>query len=136
MIVTRPRTADGLGYATASCTAGEAVGDLVYISGAKIGADYQIRKADVTDFTKMPAVAVIIQKISSTRAVIQFQGEVSLYSGLTPGRIYWVSDSGVPTTTPPSVTSGQRKYLQSVGVAVDSGRIKLQFEKDLKTRVG
>lgn len=136
MIVARPRSADGLGYATAVCTAGESVGDLVYVSGAKIGADYQVRKADVTDVAKMPAVAVIIQKISATRAVLQFQGETSLYTGLTPGHVYWVSDSGVPTSAPPTVTSGQRKYLQIVGVATDSARIRLQFEKDLKTRVG
>lgn len=134
MIVTRPRSEGTL--ATAGCTAGEAVGDLVYISGPKSGADYTVRRADITDFTKMPAVAVIVYKISATRAVIQFQGETGLYSGLTPGHVYWVSDAGVPTSTPPSVTSGQRKYWQSIGVAVDSARIKLEFEKDLKTRVG
>ena len=134
MIVTRPRS-EGL-LATATCTAGEAVGDLVYISGSKLGADYQVRKADITDFTKMPAVAVVIFKISATRAVIQFGGEVGLFSGLTPGHVYWVSDAGLPTATPPTVTTGQRKYWQSVGVAVDSGRLKLEFLKDLKTRVG
>lgn len=134
MIVTRPRS-DGT-LATAACTAGEAVGDLVYISGAKVGADYTVRKADVTDFTKMPAAAVVLYKISSVRAVIQFQGETTLYSGLTPGRNYWVSDAGVPTLTPPTATPGQRKYWQSIGIATDSARIRLEFEKDLKTRVG
>jgi hypothetical protein len=84
----------------------------------------------------MPAVAVIVYKISPTRAVLQFQGEVDIYSSLTPGRVYWVSDTGVPTLTPPTVVSGQRKYWQSIGVATDSGRIKLSFNKDLKTRVG
>jgi hypothetical protein len=36
MIVSRPRTEGTM--ATGACTAGEAVGDLVYISGAKVGA--------------------------------------------------------------------------------------------------
>lgn len=134
MIVTRPRVDPAL--ATATCTAAEAVGDLVYISGNKTGADYAVRKADVTDYTKMPVVAVIVYKISATKAVIQFGGEVGLYTGLTPGQVYWVSDSATPTNVPPTVTTGQRKYWQSVGVAVDSGRIKLEFEKDLKVRVG
>jgi hypothetical protein len=134
MIVTRPR-ADGP-LATAGCTAAEAVGDLVYIHAPKSGADYTVRKADITDFNKMPAAAVVIYKISATRAVIQFQGETDLYTGLTPGRNYWVSDAGVPTLTPPTVTGGQRKYWQSIGIATDSGRIRLEFEKDLKTRVG
>lgn|SRR5574343_166764 len=134
MIVTRPRSEGTI--ATAGCTAAEAVGDLVYISGPKVGADYTVRKADITDFSKMPAAAVVVFKISPTRAVIQFQGETGLYSGLTPGRVYWVSDAGVPTITPPTVTGGQRKYWQSVGVATDSARIKLEFQKDLKTRVG
>lgn len=134
MIVSRPRS-EGL-LATATCTAGEAVGDLVYIAGNKVGADYNVRKADITDFTKMPAVAVVIHKISPTKAVIQFGGEVGLFSGLTPGHVYWVSDAGTPTATPPLPGLGQRKYQQAVGVAVDSGRIKLEFLKDLKTRVG
>jgi len=133
MIVTRPRDT---GIATATCTALEAVGDLVYISAAKTGADYTVRKVDITDFTKMPAVAVVIYKLSPTRAVIQFQGETGLFTGLSPGRVYWVSDAGVPTLAPPTVILGERKYWQSVGVATDSGRIRLEFEKDLKTRVG
>lgn len=134
MIVTRPRVEGAM--ATAACTASESVGDLVYISGVKVGADYTVRKADITDFSKMPAVAVITYKISATRAVIQFRGEITLFSGLTPGRVYWVSDTGVPVVNPPTVTSGQRKYWQAIGVATDSDRIRLEFEKNLKTRVG
>lgn len=134
MIVTRPRVDGNL--ATAVCTAGELVGDLVYVSGAKSGADYTVRKADITDFTKMPAVAAIVYKLTSTRAVIQFQGETSLYSGLTPGRVYWVSDVSVPGLTLPTPGGGQRKYWQAVGVATDTGKLRLEFEKDLKTRVG
>ena len=137
MIVTRPRVEGGNGsLATAACTAAEAVGDLVYISDNKVGADYTVRKADVTDFAKMPAVAVVISKLSPTRAVIQFGGEVGLYSGLTAGHLYWVSDTGVPSLTPPVAGIGQRKYWQAVGLAVDSGRIRLEFNKSLKTTVG
>jgi hypothetical protein len=101
-----------------------------------VGADYTVSRADVSDYSKMPAVAVVLAKLTPTRAVIQFQGEIALYSGLTPGRVYWVSDTGVPTATPPTPGVGQRKYWQSIGVAVDSARIKLEFQKDLKTRVG
>lgn len=134
MIVTRPRSDSTL--ATATCTASESVGDLVYISGPKSGADYSVSKVDIANYAKMPAVAVVVYKITATRAVIQFGGETGLFSGLTPGKVYWVSDAGVPTATPPTVTAGQRKYWQSIGVAVDSGKIRLEFIKDLKTKVG
>lgn len=134
MIVSRPRVDGSL--ATATCTAGEAVGDLVYISGPRVGSDYTVRKADISDYTKMPAVAIITSKLSATQAVIQFEGETGLYSGLSPGRLYWVSDSGIPTSTVPPISSGQRKYHQSIGIATDSDRIRLEFNKNLITRVG
>jgi len=135
MIVARPRS-DGA-IATAVCTAAEVVGDLVYISGAKVGADYSVRTADNTLTAKMPAIGVIVAKISSTRALIQLQGETTLFTGLTPGTVYWVGDTGQPTSTPPSPTGpGARKYWQSIGVATDSGRIRLDFTKVLRTRVG
>lgn len=135
MIVARPRAADTI-LATATCTVAEQAGDLVYIAGPRIGADYDVRRADITAFGKMPAVAVILYKVGATRAIIQFQGEVGLYTGLTPGRVYWVGDSGQPVLAPPTVTTGERKYWQPVGVATDSDRLYLRFYKDLKTRVG
>jgi len=134
MIVAKPRS-DGI--ATAVCTSAEVVGDLVYISGNRVGSDYSVRKAVNTDVTKLPAIAVVISKISTTRALIQFQGEVSIYSGLTPGHLYWVGDSGQPTSVPPVPSgAGVKKYWQPIGVATDSGRMRLDFGKNLRTRVG
>jgi len=135
MIVARPRSESGL--VTAVCTVAEVVGDLVYISGAKVGSDYSVRTVDNTLVTKMPAIGVIIAKPTPTKAVVQLQGETSVFSGLTPGTTYWVGDTGQPTGTPPVPSGpGARKYWQSIGVATDSGKIKLDFTKVLRTRVG
>lgn len=135
MIVTRPLSSAGFG--TAACDTSDAVGDLVYIAGPKTGPDYTVAKVDPSDFSKFPAVAVIIAKITSTRAVIQFGGEVrGIYTGLTPGRVYWAGSTGTPVLSPPSpVLSGKMRW-QSVGVAVDSDTLRLEPLKNAVTRVG
>ena len=130
MIVTRPRVDANI--ATANCTIDESIGDLVYVNSGKIGADYSVRKVDINDYNKMPAIAVVIFKISTTRAVIQFGGETSIFSGLIPGKVYWISDASIPTDVPPVPGIGERKYWQNIGVAVDNNIINLNFLKDLK----
>lgn len=125
MIVTRPTI--GTNFASAICQMTDDVGDFVYFTGPKVGSDYQVTKVDTQLFGKMPAVGVIIAKPAPNRAVVQFSGEVSVYSGLTPGRIYWVSATGQATVTPPSPVIGQKRYTQSVGVASDTNKIKLDI---------
>jgi hypothetical protein len=138
MIVTRPAgSAGSASRATASCDSGDAVGDLVYVSGNFSSGDYQVRKADVTQYVKMPVIAVIIAKLTSTRAVIQFEGEIkNQYTGLTPGRTYFVGANGRPSSTPPTPGPGQRAYVQPIGVAVDQTVLRLTPIPDMKVRIG
>jgi hypothetical protein len=124
MIVAKPL--QDLSLATASCDTSDAVGDFVYISGNKSGSDYSVAKADPSLYAKIPAVAVITYKITPTRAVIQFKGEVkSIYTGLTAGKTYFLSDVGTPVDIPPTPAIGQKKYVQIVGVATDSTILRL-----------
>lgn len=135
MIVTRPLSSTGFG--TATCDSGDSVGDLVYISGPKLGSDYQVQRADPSDYAKFPAVAVIVAKLSSTRAVLQFQGEVKgVYTGLIPGKIYWAGASGSPSATPPVAGVGGKMRVQSIGVAVDTDVLRLEPLKNAITRIG
>lgn len=122
---------------TAICAVGDAVGDFVYINGPLIGADYSVTKADVTQYTKVPSIGVIIHKLSATKCVVQMSGNVTgIYTGLTPGRSYWLGTNGQANILPPSPAILGKAYLQLVGVALDPNILKLELEKDMKVRIG
>lgn len=136
MLVSRP-LAGARTKTTAACQSSDSVGDLVYVSGSFSGNDYVVTKADVTQYVKMPTIAVITVKLSPTRCVIQFSGEVpGLYTGLSVGRVYFVGTDSRPTAVPPTPGLGQRLYLQSIGVAVDADVLRLNPLDDMKVRVG
>lgn len=108
----------------ADCTAAEAVGDPVYISSAAVGDRWQVRTTDYTDFNKMPAVGVIIDKPTATTCVVQVGGEVSIYTGLTVGRKVFVSISGIEQPPVSRPLSGV-KYVQSLGVATGTTTVAM-----------
>lgn len=130
MIVARPLK--NTNFATAVVAGTDIVGDLVYISGNIIGGDYQATKVDPTAGAKMPVIAVIIYKISGTRAVIQFEGNVNgVYTGLTAGRTYYADSSGQPSLVPPVAPLNGKAYVQPIGVALDSNVLHLKPSKQL-----
>lgn len=89
-----------------------AVGDVVYSTGAN-SADV----ADDSTIARLPALGVVLEKPTPTTATVFYRGEVNVLSGLTPGATYFVGTLGAVTTTPPSAVG---RYIQSVGVAIDS----------------
>jgi hypothetical protein len=109
----------------------------VHVSGAIVGNDYQVAKVDVLDGAKMPAIGIVSYKISSTRAIVILDGDVAgVYTGLTPGRVYFVGTNSRPTLTPPNPGPGQKLYLQAVGVAVDTGILRFWPRTDPMVKVG
>lgn len=121
---------------TASCGVGDAVGDVVYVSGAKSGADYSVTKTDPTAYASMPGLGIVIYKISATRCVVQLSGEVlGLYTGLTPGRVCWVGLDSRPTQTPPAAPISGRAYLNALGIATSTDILLLRPTDDMKVRV-
>ncbi len=107
----------------ADMPSGVIVGELVYISGVSVAGVYQVDKIDISDFSKLPAVGVVITKATSTQGSIQWLGEVqSVFTGMTPGKIQFASASGGITETPPS-TAGE--HIQKIGVALDAGVLLL-----------
>jgi len=118
-------------FATAICGSSDIVGDLLHINGDIAGADYQTEKADPIN-NKMPAIAVIIYKITTTKCVIQFEGNVNgVYTGLTAGKTYYVDSTGRPALTPPSAPMSGKAYVQPIGVAVDANVLKLGPSKQM-----
>lgn len=98
----------------ALCLATDAVGDVVYISGSKIGDYYQVTKVNIDALTTMPGLGVIIGKNAPTQCQVQTAGIVSgVYTGLTPNKCLFVDDTGrlSETVTPHKPTPGQRVLL-------------------------
>jgi hypothetical protein len=106
----------------AICEAVDQVGDVVYIAGDSVGGVIQVSKVDVTNYSKMPGVGVILSKSTLTRCMILRYGILNV-SGLIPGRTYFVGLEGTPTVTRPVAGVGQKVFVQVLGVAMDSSRL-------------
>jgi hypothetical protein len=104
---------------TAASPGSEVVGDFVYISAANT-----IAKCDITDINKLPVAGVITEKAGGT-ATIQTVGSVSLFTGLTPGKLYFLGINGVLSATLPTGTQGQALWRQTVGTALNATTIIL-----------
>lgn len=102
---------------TGVCVAGDAVGDLMYMTGA----GKTVAKVDPTNNAKMPAIGCIISKSSATSCVIQTNDLVSsVYTGLTPGKMYFAGTNSKPTLTRPTPGVGLTLLVQPVGFAIDT----------------
>lgn len=115
----------------ATCTAAEAVDDLVYVDST-VGATPDVRKVDVDDAAKMPATGIIISKPTPTTAKVQFAGSVTL-TGLTPGLYFVGTDSKLSTTPPGNPLAGARA-IQIIGHAYSAVDLLIQPQTNL-TRV-
>jgi hypothetical protein len=116
---------------TGTCLSGDAVGDLMYVSApAKV-----VRKVDITDFTKTPAVGCIVSKPTATTCVVQTAGLVSsVYSGLTAGKIYVVGANSRPVIPLPVPAPSTTLFLQQIGIAVDTNLLLISPASQL-TRI-
>lgn len=98
----------------ALCLATDAIGDVVYISGSKVGDYFQVTKVDIDTPTTMPSPGVIIRKDSPTQCEVQVSGIVSgVYTGMTPNKCLFVDTNArlTETVTPHRPTPGQRILL-------------------------
>lgn len=118
-----------------NCPSSTSVGDLVYITSAATNR-YEVDTVDVTDYNKVPAVAVITKKISASLALAQFLGEVKgVFLGLSPGKTYFIGLDGKPSLSPPVAPPPSKTYVQSIGVALDSDTLYINPDTSL-TRIG
>lgn len=104
----------------ATCSPTDQVGDLVRVSTTGT-----VTKADITDWNKMPAVGCIVSKSSPTSCVIQTGNQVSLYTGLIPGKVYFVGFNSRPVYPRPIPAPGSSIFIQSIGLAVNSTTIMI-----------
>jgi hypothetical protein len=106
-----------------TCPSGAAINQLVYINGAD--------SVDLADNTSagsaFPAIGFIAAKPTSTTCIVTWVGELGGFTGLVPGTVYFLGNSGAYTTAGslPSPAVNQR-----VGVARNTTTMYLGFSHD------
>lgn len=122
----------------ANCLSSDAVGNCVRITGPQIGDYYQVETVDVHNGeTKMPAVGVVVEKLSPTLCKVQVTGLMKgVASGLTPGQVLFISSTGTLTHGVATPLAGQKAYIQSMGIAFSSDVVLVVPDFSIKKRVG
>jgi hypothetical protein len=110
---------------SANCPEELTVGNLVYITGPAINGLFQVDKVDITDISKMPAIGVVIEKMSPLVCSVLTLGESDSIDLLIPNSQYFVGLDGNLTNTPPTPLNVPI-FIQSVGVAIDDNKLLFQ----------
>jgi len=115
---------------SATCVAGNAVGDCVYFSGAEVAGVAQVDKADPSTLARMPAVGIIVSKAGPTDCTVQRLGRADLTGAgftFTFGDRLFVGLSGQVSATVPSagLSPSGHVFVQPVGVATAAQILEL-----------
>lgn len=97
-----------------NCTATEQIGDAIFVFGAD-----SVRQANASNMSTMKVVGIISEKLTTTTVRIILSGEVTGFTGLTPGATYYAS------TTPGQLSTIPSLIEQEVGVAIDANTLFL-----------
>lgn len=110
----------------AQCLGTDRVGDCVFSRAAPVGGIIQVTKCDLTDYSTLPAIGIIVSKASATSCVVQYGGVLSgVYGGLErPLPVFLGSDGGL-THAVPTADIGRPVWLQHMGAAVGESIIAL-----------
>jgi hypothetical protein len=116
----------------AFCFAADAVGDVVYIMGNKVGDHYQVTRVNINNILTVPAIGLILSKDSSTQCLVQLDGIVrGLYTGLTAQKPLFINTSGRLTHAVPSYPTSGRRALQMMGQAIASDELFLNVKSPI-----
>lgn len=120
----------------AFCSVAEAVGDAVYIYDNKFVSKPVVRKCDIFTLSKMPAIAIITEKITDTECKIKKIGEVTGYGGLEYGGMLVVGPTGQPVH-PPALPDPliAPYYVQVLGVASNDDTLLLHIDMTMCKRI-
>jgi hypothetical protein len=114
------------------------VGHCVHITGAKVGDLYQVTKADPLDGpAKMPSIGIIVEKLDATTCKVQVTGALEgVVTGLTPGKVVFVSSAGTLDHTIATPGVGSYAYIQSMGIALDIDVLLVMPDFSIIKRLG
>ena len=107
------------GIGEIAVASGDAIGDLMYMSGSAAMA-----KADNGSLSTAPAVAIITGKPSSTTATVRYAGKVSGFSGFTPGEDLFLGTAGSIIGSG-SLPSSANSIIQRIGTALSATELLL-----------
>lgn len=111
----------------ADCPATHDVKDVVRISADEVGGIYQVEKVDIDDPLTHPLLGVIVQKLTSTRCVVQIGGEIKgLYTGLTAGEQLFVDASSRLTHSVPSRPATGVRSVYPMAIALANSTLLLR----------
>jgi hypothetical protein len=114
-------------YLSVDCLSSDAVGHCVYVSGPAVLGRVQVAKADISTFSKMPAIGVLVSKSGPTSGVVQLSGALTPGGPLTPGARLWVGATGTLVGTRPDAPA----FLQIMAQALDASEAWLRPSVDL-----
>ena len=105
----------------AYCLVSDSVGDAVYIRGDRIDLVYQVTKVNIDALSAIQActVGLIRTKLTATTCIVQTSGEFNT-SGLTPGKLLFVSTQSQISCAPPDHPLTGTRILQTLGTALAS----------------
>lgn len=100
----------------ATCAANTVLGDAVYVF-----TDGTLRKANASSINTAKVIGFIDTKQSSTSCTITLSGVITVISGLTPGKAYFLSDVAGGIQDFPPIGSGN--VVTQVGIALSSSQL-------------
>jgi len=108
-----------------NCSTFEKVGDFVYISGSNT-----VSKTDISNINSSLALGVIVSKPTATTCEVQMEGLCNVFTGLIPGRTYFLSLTKGSISSLPPVISGS--ILLEVGKALTPTSLILHIKSPIK----
>jgi hypothetical protein len=117
------------GLFSATCAAGVLVGQFVRLTGAPGPA---VEAADAYLQAKIPGIGVVVDKPTLVTCSIRTLGSAAVFSGLTPGKVYWLNTAGGISPAPPVAALGTVRYAQAVGYALDATTLMVDIDPTVR----
>lgn len=111
------------------------VGSVVRVVG-NTGGRPDVEEVDPEVLGGLPAHGFVVKLLGGTDCIVQFAGPMKgIYSGLIPGRSYFVVPGAMIGDTPPTPSSGGLVYVQRVGYALSDNELLVMFGTPIR-RIG
>jgi len=120
-----------------ACLSSDTVGKLMCVRDVvTVTGRWRVQTASCLDLSKMPAIGVLISKVTPTTGIMQLLGDVQgVFSGLDVTRPYFVGPTGNLVNPAPSPTPDQ-VYVQKVGFPISADILYLTGERWFVGRKG